>query len=1274
MNVMKTFHKFIILISLIAGLFLITHSHTQAAPLPSSYRSDANYYYWDAGKFYWYGWNTSTYETGRSWYDAKPEFPITLYNNVDWKDVQFDGYVENNGLGFVAYEAIWSDGASAPPRWAPSHRRYEKKVTAWYKRAKTSPVPWNVEVYYPAYTNGNDYWFKPYTALTVRVTGHQDFLGGVQQLDDWVNGNNLNLQGSGINWAAHMNYYGGNSIIFSHDLIDYSFGPRWGGAGSKEFVTDFYVTPKADNLDLNINTYHSSANGKATGVYIGSGKRIRTDGTPPTLGWVGVSGASYQEGNTYWVKPGTNVTIKLLAMENRSGIQSSFLRLGDSQVDYRVFHNYDDPSWNNMSPFYTINGNYYWDNNNPDITYISGGREIVQADRGQVAYTIRPNTNNHIYDIQYYFGDHVGNVIGYSNTGSRLGVDGEGPIVTPRTNEDVRDYYNEPWINKTINVRMKFTDPLSGYKRSRYAWSNSTQAPTSWSDWSTSNNYVATQPNNGEWYLHVQSEDNLGNVSTTYLGPYQVDKEGPNIITRTNEDDRDYTKQEWINKQVIVRMKFNDSLSGYKESRYAWSQSTTLPTSWSDWSTSNNYVATQPNNGEWYLHIQAVDNAGNVTTRLTGPYKVDTVIPQHLSYNMTYTYKNGNDYWVKPNTEVFITFRQYDEHSGNQAQTLQLMEDGTLDLRGSHYFNKADSDFYTEGSSPYLRFNSVREIEDNGHYSTLKWSITPTTHGKNYDVRYFYLDFANNHTEYTDTGMNLRVDGVGPVIQFRNSSDTADFASNNLPNSNVTVKLKFNDLGSGYNKSRFVWSQSTTVPTNGWSSWSTSNNYNVTMSESGEWYLYVQAEDNVGNSVTTRAGIYKTNSPPTADFNYNPSTIYNDTTVSFTNLSSDPDGQPLTYQWAYQEPGTTVWVDFSTEKNPTKVLNIKGTWNIRLTVTDPSGATDSVIKSATVINRPPVADFNYNPSTIYNDTTVKFTNLSTDRDKDVLTYQWAYLQPGSTTWTNFSTEKNPSKIFNLVGTWNIKLTVTDSNGASRSVTKNIEVVNRKPIVEVSYKPLPPNEGDTIYEGDTVRVCVKITDPDGHPTNVNINIKKDGKQIKNDVKNGMPSGSQECVDVNTDEGKYDITVTADDGFDVTEIITWFYSKPLSITGHVNHTSEWEQKHIAMGHDLKYFYSGEKFMLSADTSPYPIEYVKSTFLATQSDGLAISREVSMIPESRILYKGSLYDEKFLNYPTNIKNGPASFTFEVKYKNGVIKQSIVNIEIIDDVYNVYNIHRRY
>src|SRR5690606_25325031 len=129
-----------------------------------------------------------------------------------------------------------------------------------------------------------------------------------------------------------------------------------------------------------------------------------------------------------------------------------------------------------------------------------------------------------------------------------------------------------------------------------------------------------------------------------------------------------------------------------------------------------------------------------------------------------------------------------------------------------------------------------------------------------------------------------------------------------------------------------------------------------------------------------------------------PSTIYNNTEVTLTSTSTDADGDAMTYQWSYQEPNSTTWVNFSTTSSVKRVLNKKGTWKIRLVVSDGTVSTERV-KDVVVSNRTPSASFSYSPTTVYNTTVVTFNNTSSDPDGDALTYRWEYRKPNTSTWT-----------------------------------------------------------------------------------------------------------------------------------------------------------------------------------------------------------------------------------------------------------------------------------
>ncbi|WP_190284986.1 PKD domain-containing protein [Bacillus sp. S3] len=611
-----------------------------------------------------------------------------------------------------------------------------------------------------------------------------------------------------------------------------------------------------------------------------------------------------------------------------------------------------------------------------------------------------------------------------------------------------------------------------------------------------------------------------------------------------------------------------------------------------------------------------------------------------------------------------------------------------------------------------------------------------------WDIRLTVSDGAASHSVTN----KLTVQNRPPIADFIWSPTTI------FNDTNVTFANKSIDSDGDVLTYKWEYQQPGSLT---WTSFSTAKDPSRTFNIKGDWNIRLTVSDGTAShSVTNKLMVQ--NRPPIADFIWSPTTIFNDTNVTFANKSIDSDGDVLTYKWEYQQPGSLTWTSFSTAKDPSRTFNIKGDWNIRLTVSDGT-ASHSVTKVLTVGNRPPIANFSFSPTTIYNDTTVTFTNSSTDLDGDPLTYKWEYQQPGSTTWTSFSTTNAPNKVFNVKGNWNIRLTasdgtashsvtkvltvgnrppspgfntnkdsyivneqvnitsnafdpdndpitynyvvikpdgqkltfntanpsftasiigvytitqtVTDPYNESSSVSKTIKVINTVPSITLTYNPDQP------FEGDTVNICVKVKDPDGQKLDVKLFIKEEGSiEILVMTKLQVLTDTEHCYSFVTKSKKYEIRATVLDGYDSAETTTWFYSKALTIKGHVDHTPEWLSKHQSLGNSPEQFYSGEKFLLAADTSPYPIVYVKSTLKASQADGQSIVRTVDLSKLANVLFKGELYDENFLNYPTNIQKGPASFEFEVKYSNGIIKKDTVPIEIVDNVLEVYRFHRKY
>lgn len=102
-----------------------------------------------------------------------------------------------------------------------------------------------------------------------------------------------------------------------------------------------------------------------------------------------------------------------------------------------------------------------------------------------------------------------------------------GDSINPTFSVDIN---SRDWSSNNINVIVSSSDNTSntrlsesinypnGIKKLEYAWSQSTNTPSSWTEIRPGD--TITQSSDGEWYLHVRAEDFWGNTTTTYYGTY----------------------------------------------------------------------------------------------------------------------------------------------------------------------------------------------------------------------------------------------------------------------------------------------------------------------------------------------------------------------------------------------------------------------------------------------------------------------------------------------------------------------------------------------------------------------------------------------------------------------------------------------------------------------------------------------------------------------------------------------------------------------------------
>lgn len=153
-----------------------------------------------------------------------------------------------------------------------------------------------------------------------------------------------------------------------------------------------------------------------------------------------------------------------------------------------------------------------------------------------------------------------------------------------------------------------------------------------------------------------------------------------------------------------------------------------------------------------------------------------------------------------------------------------------------------------------------------------------------------------------------------------------------------------------------------------------------------------------------------------ADFTYKAVKL----AVTFTDKSTAVNTTIKNWNWNFGDGF------FSTLQNPSHKYAAAGSYHVKLTVSDGVSATNTATQIITVYPDPTlIADFKY----IIKGLTITFTDISKCYNTSITNWKWNF---GDGTW---STLKNPSHTYASLGNYIVKLTISNGNAISNSITK-----------------------------------------------------------------------------------------------------------------------------------------------------------------------------------------------------------------------------------------------
>lgn len=610
------------------------------------------------------------------------------------------------------------------------------------------------------------------------------------------------------------------------------------------------------------------------------------------------------------------------------------------------------------------------------------------------------------------------------------------------------------------------------------------------------------------------------------------------------------------------------------------------------------------------------DNAGNSTgwvdTKMN--LRVDGVDPTNKSTRITgFRYNNDDEYWIRPNENVDISLRGYDADSLLNRSVLRL-DSASADARVRFHYNKGSSNYDYWYDDPTIDINSGTKTYESASKKTREatWNVTAKEHGQIYNIMSFHADNVDNSEWYKDTGKLLGVDGEGPIhksYSFDGNYYKEDTTYWVQPNEQIKLTLSGRDDHSGMERQYLRFDNSSEDIRSYFNHYT--NSFSPLTNYNSQHIEITNAIPNSKDSATFDIN------PKTHGHKYNIKWVYRDNVHNWSKTNSYGNG-------VYIDTGSDIGIDGEAPNvsfSPNSQDWTEGTIDVNISITD-------------------------------EDSGVKRFRYRTQNEEE-----WG-------SWSQWAEGTSEQIIIEKAGKNQIEVEAEDNVGNKQKIKSSYYYINNPPVADFDWTPKP------IYEGDTMTLTNMSVDPDGHDMTAKWSVTK-----PNGETNTFTSWDLTLPSVLAGDYTIKLEVTDEPG-GKDQISKTISVIPLEIHGEVYHTDYWKTIHDYYEHDDNLFYSGERFMLKSLVTDYPLDSIKVEFVGYKIDNTNVKivenlENFNVVNDFRE-YNGSIYEE-FMSQPdTKLKRGTAFFNFKATWSNGVIKNDVVEVEIIDDVFEPYEFHR--